>query len=96
MMIASKSFRAWHEDATQQMSLLRPKPLGTVKGIHLKFYAKTKRGNDLTNKAESVNDLLVECGVLDDDDWHHLPSVVLEYGGVDTKNPRVEITLYPQ
>jgi hypothetical protein len=46
---------------------------------------------DLTNKAESIMDLLVLNNVLKDDNWKILYDVHLRSVGLDRKDPRVEI-----
>lgn len=46
---------------------------------------------DLTNKAESVMDLLVDNGFIEDDCWQITGLIELSCGGVDKENPRVEI-----
>jgi Holliday junction resolvase RusA-like endonuclease len=48
---------------------------------------------DLTNKAESIMDLLVDAGVLQDDNWNVVPEVILRCKGIDRTNPRAEITI---
>lgn len=87
-MIPGKTYQAWHALAKPQVPrTVVPCPTA----ISLTFYAKTKRKADLTNRAESVMDLLVDCGVLEDDNYFAVPKVTLIFGGVDSQNPRVEI-----
>lgn len=81
----------WHAQAAPQ--LYGTKTIPEVKDITLTFYPQSKRKSDLTNKAESVMDLLVDCGVLTDDNWFVVPSLTLKFGGADKENPRVEITI---
>ena len=52
------------------------------------------RRADLTNKAESIMDLLVDCKVIVDDSWQEVPRLLLNCGGVDQKNPRVDIWIW--
>ena len=49
--------------------------------------------NDLTNKAESIMDTLVDAGILEDDCWKQTGPVHLIPMGVDKDNPRVEVEL---
>ena len=44
---------------------------------------------DLSNKAESVMDLLVDCGILRDDSWRFVPELLLRFAGEDklSRNP---------
>jgi len=45
--------------------------------IHIHFKFGDKRRTDLTNKAESINDLLVDNGIIPDDEWKVLENVIL-------------------
>jgi Holliday junction resolvase RusA-like endonuclease len=71
--------------------LVGVQPIGKPEHISLKFFPKTRRAGDLTNKAESVMDCLVDNGILEDDNWFVCGSLWLQFGGVDKENPRVEI-----
>lgn len=56
------------------------------------FYFKTKHRQDLDNRTPKfLNDGFTEAHVWVDDDVFHLHRLILEYGGVDSDNPRVEI-----
>jgi hypothetical protein len=39
-------------------------------------------------------DLLVDCGIIEDDNWFVVPEVRAKFGGVDKDNSRAEITIY--
>lgn len=89
----SKNFKEWHDVAMVELTLLKP-PLGIeLSHVELTFYSPDMRRADLTNKAESIMDLLVDGGVIVDDSWHHVPYLPLKYGGNDPDNPRVEIAI---
>lgn len=91
--IPSNKYREWHKDASAQlMAQGKPKQLG-VCFIEIEFYADTKRKFDLTNKAESIMDLLVDNGVLEDDNCYCVQKVSLRFGGVDRERPRADIVL---
>ncbi len=94
-LIPSKKHKEWHDDAEYQVSLQWPKRLilSTLKLVTLTFYSPDKIKGDLTNKAESVMDLLVDMGVIRDDNWFEIGAINLRFGGVDKANPRVEIVL---
>lgn len=62
----------------------------------LTFFAPDKRATDLSNKAESVMDLLVDNRVIEDDNWFVCPDLHLKFGGVDTLKPRCEIEIIQQ
>lgn len=54
-----------------------------------------RRKSDLTNKAESIMDLLVDLGVLSDDDHQSCPKLTLRSGGVDKDHAGAEIVIKP-
>lgn len=88
--VPSANHKEWHDD---NLWLLKRKKAETPCRMHMVFYPSTKRKSDLTNKAESVADLLVDGGVIPDDNWFVVSHIVLSLGEVDKKNPRVEVTL---
>jgi len=97
---ASSAFKAWNKTATKELmaELMAHKlqhialePLDVVEKITLIFYPSTKRASDLTNRAEGVMDLLVDCGVIQDDNWFVVGHLVLQFESVDKNNPRCEI-----
>ena len=96
----SNKYREWHKDASLQLVGQKPIPLAMtglpfvkVNCIELRIFAPDRRASDLTNKAESVMDLLVDNKILADDNWFVVPIVLLTFGGVDKADPRVEITI---
>ncbi len=85
----SSKYTEWHKDASLQIKSASSQ---TQKGFALTFYMPDNRRTDLTNKAESVMDLLVDNGLIDDDCWQVTGDVNLSCGGIDKENPRVEIS----
>jgi len=61
------------------------------------YYPKTKRKCDLDNvcstTAKFFQDALVETGLLEDDDYLHIPKTTFLFGSVDKVNPRIEIRI---
>lgn len=57
------------------------------------FYCKDLRRRDVSNMLESINDLLVDTGILKDDDWQHL-RIGNADAELDRENPRAEITIH--
>ena len=51
------------------------------------------RKTDLSNKVESINDLLVKYGLFEDDNRKILNELYILCEGVDKKDPRVEIEI---
>lgn len=93
-MLPSAAHERWHEE---QMWSVRPqwrgRPAIQSAEISMTFYASDRRERDLTNGAESVMDLLVDAGVIADDNWFVIKKNTQEFGGVDKANPRVEVVL---
>ena len=93
--LPSKKYTEWHKDAGEQLIKQVIDPIHIVEEckITLTLFAPDKRKADLTNKAESVMDLLVDYGIIEDDNWFVVGSLQLVFGGVDRENPRVEIII---
>lgn len=88
--IPQTNYKTWSEDAYKQLSGV--KEIKNIQEVHLEFYPKDRRKFDLTNKAESIMDVLVDCGIIEDDNYSVIPKVVLVFGEVDKENPRCIIT----
>ena len=96
--ISSEDYDDWHERASYEVKGCINRGEATRgeterKIIVITMYGPSKARFDLTNKAESLMDLLVDNGVLVDDSWIYVPELYLRYGGVDKENPRAEIII---
>jgi hypothetical protein len=40
-----------------------------------------------------LSDTLVECGVIPDDNWNHLPTISFHFGNIDRENPRIDVVI---
>lgn len=94
-MVPSLNHEVWH---TQHMGTLAEfayskNPIKTVKEIIIDFYVENKRKADLSNKAESIMDLLVDASVIEDDNFFVVPRLILNYKGQDKEKPRAEIDI---
>ncbi len=90
----SKQYTKWHKDASLQLSLQVYKHFDFRAGTaEIVFWMPDARRTDLTNKAESIMDLLVDVGVIPDDCWKVIGKIVLKCRGIDRTNPRAEILL---
>lgn len=92
ILLPSKLYKEWHIDASRQIVGTFKKKI-CPKEIIIKIFSPDTRKSDLTNKAESIMDLLVDNEVLEDDNWFCCPNVILKFGGKDKDNPRAEITI---
>ncbi|MGO3701952.1 MAG: RusA family crossover junction endodeoxyribonuclease [Candidatus Saccharimonadales bacterium] len=55
------------------------------------FYFDNDRRHDLDNAAAGVLDAMTAAEVIEDDNVKYINRLTLVYGGVDKKNPRVDI-----
>lgn len=91
--VPSLAHEIWHNEQFSQINKLKVRPVENPQTIFLTFWPRTKGRADLTNKAESVMDLLVDCKIIPDDNWFEVSLIPLFFGGVDKENPRVEILI---
>ena len=88
VLLPSSKYTEWHKDAINQ---LKGKSIIKKNKIILTFFAKDNRKFDLTNKAESIMDTLVDAGLLEDDNYGVVSELLLKFGGVEKDSPRCEI-----
>ena len=88
ILLPSSKYTAWHKDA--MIGLTGMKPIKSKK-ITLTFFAGDNRKFDLSNKAESIMDLLVDCELIEDDNYSVVSELYLKFGGVEKGNARCEI-----
>lgn len=93
MSFPSANYTAWHKDASNQLKFFKKDPMEIPRTVTITFFFPDKRRTDLSNKAESIMDLLVDNGFLADDSWQVVNKLVLIGGGVDKDNARAEIEL---
>ena len=95
--IPSKNYATWHKGAIEQLKDCRGfGVISKVDNIELRFFAPDRRKFDLTNKAESIMDLLVDFGLLVDDNCEVVKDLRMFYCGVDRENPRCEVIINKQ
>ena len=93
--IPSKRYKEWHDTVSMQLKEIIPdKPLNNVESIYLAFYAPDKRTADMTNKAESIMDLLVDNRIIEDDNWFIIRKMELVFKGIDRVKPRCEVCIH--
>lgn len=81
------------EAAAWQLRPRPPRPIECPVNVKCLFYMKTRRLVDALNLQAAIDDLLVECGILKDDN----SNIVVAHDGsrvlYDPDRPRVEITI---
>ena len=80
LLLPSSNYTKWHKEALKQ--LIGIKPISSNK-LTITFFAENKRKFDLSNKCESVMDLLVDAKLLEDDNYTVISDLHLKFGGVD-------------
>lgn len=93
MLIPSKQYQQYVKDASFFVPRL-PAPISTPVNVEYHFYMPTRRRCDLVNLIQSANDLLVEFGVLLDDNFTVVESHDYSRVHYDKDNPRTEVRIY--
>jgi len=94
--IPNNRYQEWNKASSRQVSTQVPivPTIEQCKSIEIAFHMKDRRPRDLTNMAESVMDLLVDCEIIKDDCWSITGLLSLIPCGVDKENPRAEVLIY--
>lgn len=67
-----KNYKSWHTVQSLQLNLQKSKynlPIKKCEKVTLKLFYGDYLVADNTNKADSIHDLLVDNGILEDDNW---------------------------
>lgn len=93
--VSSKDYMAWHTIACYEIKLQAGKQFLTSgpHAIEIIMWGANAVKWDLSNKLESLMDLMVDCGILADDNWSEVPDIHVKFGGVDRVDPRAEIKI---
>lgn len=92
VVVSSKKHKDWESCQVNKLMWENATPrFSKVNGIVMDFYFPDDRKTDLTNKAESIMDMLVKAKVIVDDCWQKTGSLFLMPCGIDREEPRVEI-----
>lgn len=91
LIIPSKSHEEWFKNA--RYALIGAKPVGDISSVEIAFWWPDMRRRDMSNAAESIMDLLVDGGIIEDDSWQYVPRLVLVSAGVDRAKPRAEVSV---
>lgn len=89
---SSKKYKEWEQDMLWSLKSCKTK-FTDIQEIYIVFYPTNKYKSDLTNKAESIMDLLVKADIIEDDNWFEIPSLYLKMVDGETV-PKIEITFY--
>lgn len=92
--IPSEQHQQWHREKSFELMEKHIGKIDNIERVQITIYAPDKRKADLTNKAESIMDLLADNNIIEDDNWFVCPDVHLLFGGIDKENPRARIEIY--
>ena len=87
----NSKYQKWHKEVSREFPSLE------IEGscdIEIKIYFPDLRRADLTNKAESIMDLLVDNKIIEDDNHEIVKKIHIESMGIDRFNPRAEVTIW--
>ena len=91
--IPSKKYTEWHRNASEQLAFLTSENINKPIYIRYYFYLPDKRRTDMSNKIESINDLLVDIGFIEDDNTKIIQEMHVYYMGIDRESPRCNISV---
>lgn len=90
--IPSKQYKQYEKDACYFIPINR-KPINETVNVKCMFYMPTRRKCDLTNMLESIDDVMVKAGLLEDDNF----KIIAAHDGsrirYDKEHPRTEVTI---
>ena len=92
-LISSKKHKEWHSQAMKQLMLQPSCKCHSIDHVLINFTFGDRRRTDLTNKAESVMDLLVDYKILNDDSWQEVPKLALS-GKYEKGEFKAEIIIF--
>jgi crossover junction endodeoxyribonuclease RusA len=88
----SKQYKAWQQ-ASPDLILPEDGMIDYPVAITYTFYLPDKRKRDLSNYIKAPEDYLVKHCIIEDDNHTIVVKTILEFGGIDRDNPRVEISI---
>jgi Holliday junction resolvase RusA-like endonuclease len=93
----SAPYTRWKNSAVYQIAqqLGRPDPIFEPINLCVRFYMETRRATDLSNLLEGIQDVLVKCQIIADDDYKIVASLDGTRASYDKNNPRMEVEITP-
>ena len=88
--IPSSKFSEYEKSAALYVPRM-PKPIKDPVNVKCLFYMPTRRLCDLTNMLEAIDDVMVKCGLIEDDNYRVIQSHDGSRVLYDKENPRTEV-----
>lgn len=92
-LLPSKAYIEYEKDCLKQITGRYKKELEGIYNLKCVYYMRTRRKIDLVNLLEGTCDLLVNAGVIKDDNSRIIATMDGSEVGYDKDNPRVEIDI---
>jgi hypothetical protein len=98
--VPGENYVEWHNDNIQVARSAKNKAgfkyeEGQTYHVEVFFYPSTHGRADCSNKLESVMDLIVDAGILPDDNWFVVPDPHPHFVCIEPKNPRAIVKISP-
>lgn len=95
LLVPSKDYAMWHEEKMWDLIKYRNRLKEPIKrcSIDIQIFFPDNIRADISNKVESIMDLLVDSKILEDDRWQVCYKLNLEALGIDKKDPRAIILI---
>lgn len=94
-LVPSKQYEVYETACLWQIPASARQGISSPVNVRCIYYMPTRRAVDLVNLLEATCDILVEGGVLADDNCRIASTHDGSYVTYDKENPRVEITIEP-
>ena len=94
MVIPSQQYKKYEKDCEKLIQRLT-EPICEPRNVQMVYYMPTRRKVDLVNLQEATLDILVHCGILDDDNRNIVYTMDGSKVLYDKDNPRTEVTISP-
>lgn len=94
-MISSKNYikREKEQLIYLKQNQIKPENINYWVSISYEFFMPDNRKTDLSNKIESINDLLVKYWLLEDDNCKIIQEMNIYYKWIDRENPRCKLEI---
>lgn len=94
MILSSRSHEEWHAGAVMALRAARGAGFTPIErcAVEIVFHDPSRRRYDLSNKAESIMDALVDANVITDDDRFCVRALAMRDTGSELKIVEIRIT----
>ena len=92
LLLSSKNYLSWHEEMVKLLKDFEGEEIDFPIHITYEFYMPDMRKCDISNKIESINDLLVDIHFLTDDNWQIIQGFSA-HAQLDRENPGCKLTI---